>query len=278
MPRFLILALALTSLASCSKKNDKPQPDADTKPTLASFTWSGQQRVNTDISFVNKSENADTYNWDFGNGQTSTKQTPDNVKYNGEGAFNVILVASKGSNRAVYQQTLVIAADDKPVPHFTYIFKDQKNYAPATVIFENRSVNAQTFKWQINGQTFYDRDLIYTFNQAKTYEVKLTAVNGINEATYSDIINVNPNSNPEAKFALPYHPYPYAENEEIIFVNQSKNADAWEWTFGNGGPAPSSDEHPVVKFNKAGIYTITLVAKKGNLRSTAKSINLKIGS
>ncbi|RYZ99220.1 MAG: hypothetical protein EOP47_17365 [Sphingobacteriaceae bacterium] len=262
---------------ACKTNNgNQPGPGDNTVTPVAKFNWTGTQRINADIQFVNDSKNADSYKWDFGNGETSTKQTPDKIKYATESTYDVILTAIKGDRRAIYKQTLAIAADNLPLAHFSYTYKDQRTYIPATVTFNNESVNALSYKWVINGNNYYDTHPTVTFYKAGTFTVKLTGINGNEEATYTDEVTITANNNPQAGFVLAYHPFPYTVNEAIQLVNQSKNADAWEWTFGTNGPAPSTAEHPEIKFAVAGTYTIMLIAKKGNLTSAPKTINLKI--
>lgn len=49
------------------------------------------------ITFTNTSTGASTYAWDFGNGQTSTQQTPSALCFNTLGTFNVQLLACNGN-------------------------------------------------------------------------------------------------------------------------------------------------------------------------------------
>lgn len=243
---------------------------------VAQFEWNGAQRINSEIQFVNKSQYADSYKWDFGDGQTSTKANPDKLKYAGEGTYEVLLTATKGNRKAFYKQVIYIAPDDKPAPFFTFEFKDNKSTAPATVIFKNQSVNMLNYKWNINGVISYDKNPKHIFTQPGKYQVSLSTVNSNYDVAYGNTIIIDANTDPQAGFVLAYHPYPYAVNEAIQFVNTSKNANAWQWTFGTNGPAASAEEHPEVKFTTAGNYTITLVAKKGDKLSAPKSITIKI--
>ncbi|GAA4334770.1 hypothetical protein GCM10023149_42340 [Mucilaginibacter gynuensis] len=278
-----IVYVMLISLAlfSC-KKDNKPSKPADDNNTgggvvRSSFSWTGEQRINAEITFVNESKNADTYKWDFGNGETSTEKNPAKVKYTGDGPYNVILTATKAGKHSFSQQTILIAADNKPLAHFSFTYEGQRNAAPAVVVFSNESVNADSYKWVINGQTLYDHNPKYTFTKAGDYVVTLTAKKGNNEASFSDVVKVEANNDPIAGFVLAYHPYPYTVNEEIQLVNMSKNADTYLWRFGTSGPPNSTDEHPVVKFSASGTYTISLTAsQKGADKAAGKSINLKI--
>jgi PKD repeat protein len=274
-----LLGIAML-LTSCKSKNDpKPEPDNTTAATLADFTWTGTQEVNHEIQMVNSSKNADSYKWDFGNGVTSAKQTPDKITYATEGAYTVTLTATKGNNKSISTKTIVIAYYNLPIAHFSYSFKDKKSAAPATVRFKNESVNGGTYKWTIKGNDYYTpnpQDI--TFNQPGNYMMTLlvTSENGDFQSMFSEVITVESNADPIASFALAYHPYPYQVNEPIQLVNKSQNADSWLWTFGTGGPAASTEEHPEVKFTAPGNYTITLVAKKGLLQSAPRSTTLKI--
>lgn len=271
----LLLVVPLIIL-SCKKNNvAKPDNIDDTMP-VAWFDWNGAQRINSEIQFVNRSEYADSYKWDFGDGQTSTKAHPDKIKYTAEGAYEVLLTAVKGSRKTFYKQVIYIAANNEPAAFFTFDFKDKKSTAPATVVFKNQSVNALNYKWNVNGTIYYDKEPTHTFTQPGKYQVSLTAINGNEDAAYGNTIVVDANTDPQAGFVLTYHPYPYTINEAIQFVNTSKNADAWQWTFGTNGPAASAEEHPDVKFATAGNYTVTLVAKKGKKQSAPKSITIKI--
>ncbi|RYY36706.1 MAG: hypothetical protein EOP46_05515 [Sphingobacteriaceae bacterium] len=271
------LAMLVLAAGSCKKSGSKPQPDENTDvQPFARFTWGGTQRVNSDIQFVNVSKNADSFKWNFGNGETSTLETPAKVKYAEAGVYDVVLTAIKGNRKAVYKQLVAIAADNKPFAHFSFTYKDQQTYVPATVQFVNECVNAAEFEWEINGNIYRDAEPKVIFNQPGDYVVKLTAKNGDQESEFTATVEITANTNPIASFALEFHPFPYTVNEEIQLVNLSKNSDSWLWTFGNDGPPASTDEHPTVKFSKAGTYTIQLIAKKGTLQSAPRAINLKI--
>lgn len=52
------------------------------------------------------------------------------------------------------------------------------------------------------------------------------------------------------------------EGQSVAFTNQStNNPTSWEWTFEGGTPATSSDENPVVTYNQAGTYDVTLTVE-----------------
>ena len=55
---------------------------------------------------------------------------------------------------------------------------------------------------------------------------------------------------------------------KVIFQNNSKKADRYEWTFGDG--KKSADSLPLHEYRRSGNYTITLKAYKGNKMSETK--------
>jgi len=66
--------------------------------TLASFTASEKvYQRNWQVQLINHSKDADTYNWDFGNGQTSTEENPV-VEYEYDSTFLIRLIASNQYN------------------------------------------------------------------------------------------------------------------------------------------------------------------------------------
>ncbi|MDO5447225.1 MAG: PKD domain-containing protein [Prevotellaceae bacterium] len=59
------------------------------------------------------------------------------------------------------------------------------------------------------------------------------------------------------------------QGQQVHFQDVSAGQpDSWTWTFEGGEPSTSTKKSPVVTYNKAGKYTVTLTAKKGNETST----------
>lgn len=60
------------------------------------------------------------------------------------------------------------------------------------------------------------------------------------------------------------------EGESVHFLDMSSgNVTSWNWTFEGGNPATSTEQNPVVTYNKAGSYAVTLTVGDGNTTSTA---------
>jgi len=75
---------------------------------LAKFTHQEEdKKAPTTIVFKNDSEKAESFMWDFGDGKTSTEESPEH-KYFLSGKYNVKLVAKKGKKESVMEKELVI--------------------------------------------------------------------------------------------------------------------------------------------------------------------------
>jgi len=92
-----ILVITILILSSCTKE-----------PT-AFFTYAPDYNleVGESIHFYNKSTEATDYQWDFGNGKTSTEESPYFV-YSDVGDYLVSLVAENSSGAAVDSQIITI--------------------------------------------------------------------------------------------------------------------------------------------------------------------------
>lgn len=59
------------------------------------------------------------------------------------------------------------------------------------------------------------------------------------------------------------------EGESVHFLDMSTgNVTSWNWTFEGGSPASSTEQNPVVTYEKAGSYAVTLTVGDGNSSAT----------
>ncbi len=86
-----ILLLASIVLLDCDKGGGPSEPSIP--DPIASFTESGEPVTPASIAFQNTSQNADSYIWRFGDGDTTTITNPSHT-YNTKGTFIVTLVAT----------------------------------------------------------------------------------------------------------------------------------------------------------------------------------------
>ncbi len=126
------------------------------------------------VNFTNTSRNADRYAWYVNNTQVGTNT---NLRYSftKAGQYEVKLVAGSGAQQQTKIQTITIGND------ISISFQaDQTGCkAPCTILFTNKSQNAESFKWYVNNALVGNaRDLRHTFSTAGTYTVKLYGYKG----------------------------------------------------------------------------------------------------
>ncbi|RZM30546.1 MAG: PKD domain-containing protein [Pedobacter sp.] len=278
---FLLIALSISTmvvLQSCKDNDQIGDPVVNNSEPIANFNWTGPQLAPAELVFTNASLDADSFKWDFGNGSHSSDRQPTKVTFGLPGNYEVILTASKGNKKSLIKKTIVISPDDSPLAHFSYSFKDNKSNAPATLVLVNNSQNAVSYEWEINNSLYGTKTPSYIIlNTPGDYVIKLIAINGTRRSpVYQQTVSVMPSDEPRSGFSLAYHPFPYSVDEEIQLVNTSLNSDSWQWTFGNGGPASTTEQHPIIKFPRPGDYPISLIAKKGANSAPAKTITIRI--
>jgi PKD repeat protein len=102
IPVAFIAVLAI--LAGCGK-----EPTACFTFTSASIDNEDLPFVGEDIDFENCSENADSYEWDFGDDATSTKTNPTHA-YDAPGEYTVTLTATNSDGSKSSSQTIEVQA------------------------------------------------------------------------------------------------------------------------------------------------------------------------
>ena len=110
-------------LASCT-----PEPIADYKMEV-----SGEVSP-VNVAFTNTSENAETYLWDFGDGQTSNEENPIHT-YELWGTFNITLTAMNGDKSTISQQRSITLIEPRRkvieiVTNFGTMSAELSNYTP----------------------------------------------------------------------------------------------------------------------------------------------------
>lgn len=97
---FFFFVMAGLFLASCGKP-------------ISDFSYKVQDKyAPAKVAFENKSEKADAYTWDFGDGNTSVEESPEHT-YKESGNYTVKLMASKGTKIKTKEYSVFVPAPEE---------------------------------------------------------------------------------------------------------------------------------------------------------------------
>lgn len=105
--RVFMSLLMLTIFAAC--ETDEPAEPAQEDP-IASFQFEVSSENFLAVTFNNFSKNATSYSWDFGDGNTSTEESPAHT-FEAVGAYEVTLTASNDAGVSVSKTNTVTLSD-----------------------------------------------------------------------------------------------------------------------------------------------------------------------
>ena len=128
--------------------------------------------------------------------------------------------------------------------------------APLAVNFINRSVNATKYSWTFgDGGCSEDQNPGYVFDEPGDYTVslKVTGADGL-EYTALSVIKIHPT--PKAYFEYDEEAN-IAKGEPVNFYNYSKDADFYEWDFGDNSRSKLTE--PIHYYDAPGKFNVKLI-------------------
>ncbi len=209
------------------------------------------------VAFTDLSQNPVTsWNWDFGDGNTSTMQNPLNI-YHNPGLYSVQLhVAGPGGTDSITKIDYIQVNYFPPTADFTADVTS--GIAPLTVNFTDLSVDSvNTWSWNFgDGGTSTEQHPQYDYGTPGLYTVSLTVngPGGTGSLTKTDYIMV--------MYAPPtagFNGYPTIGTPPLNVTFNDLSADSvntWNWNFGDGGT--SVIQNPVHTYSSTGTYTVSL--------------------
>ncbi len=271
----IALLLFFTVLYSC-KKHDTGNP-INIDFTASSF----ELKAGDSITFKDISTGTvSNWSWEFeGGAPANSNLSGPVVTYKIPGVYNVTLKLRNADNEVILTKEKMITVGYNNVTARASIFKKiiMQNEA---VHFKDSSDGLPTkWKWEFeqvaNGKILVSEDQNPQMNFKDTgyYNLKLIASN----PTYSDTLIL-----PMAFYIV--DPYILVadftsdiksvyEGQTVRFSDQSLGlATDWEWKLQSGSDIfKATDKNPAIKFDKAGLYAVTLTVKNG-LTSHTKTI------
>jgi gliding motility-associated-like protein len=239
------------------------------------------------VNFSNASQNAVSYNWDFGDSNGSTDVTPTHV-FTSPGVYNVVMIAHNPNACKEYDtvKLTITVLTNKITSNFTVHVTDSCN--PYRVATNNTSQysntpGAQTFTqftwiWGDGTSDTGTNPGAHNYPDTGTYTIALvmrdtTACNWPDTMRKTVVIH---NQKMSANFTVPNV---LCASHGVTFVSHSVNATGYQWTLGDGGT--STADSFVHNYTDAGTYVVKLIATNPNtcnkIDSMSKSVDISVG-
>jgi PKD repeat protein len=210
-------------------------------------------RISSNIS------DAVSYQWDFGNGQTSTAASF-SPTYNSSGVFTISLQVRLASGCSFSKtEQAFIRVSQKPRASFT--LSNTVGCAPLSPRITNQSSGAMSYYWTFgDNTTSTEQNPQKTYTQSGQYTIRLqvTSAEGCSETfQLTNSITVNA---PKALFVA--SDTMGCPPLVVRFTNLSQGSSSCLWIFGDG--TTSTENNPVKTYQALGEYDVTLIATSSN--------------
>ncbi|BBL65411.1 PKD domain-containing protein [Methanosarcina mazei] len=214
------------------------------------------------VQFIDESQYAESVEWDFGDGDSSTDRNPAHT-YSESGLYTVSLTAIGNRTSVVKTVNDFINVTIPPLPNFSVNIIE--GTFPLAVQFSDNSSYTESVKWNFgDGDSSTERNPVHTYSEAGLYSVSLTATgNGTSVTkTVDDFINVTTPPVPDFITNVTEGTFPLT----VQFTDNSRYAESVIWDFGDGDS--SFQRNPVHTFTASGLYTFSLTATGNNTSVT----------
>lgn len=199
--------------------------------------------------------------WDFGDGSTSTVQSPTHI-YTANGTYTVSLTVTgpEGTSTATKAGYITVSLSGTAL-FAAFSGTPTSGTAPLTVQFTDASTgNVTEWSWEFgDGSPSAVQNPSHTYTSAGTYSVSLTVTGpeGNNTVTKTNYITVGTLMVPVAAFSGT--PVSGTAPLSVQFTDASTNSPAeWHWDFGDG--STSATRNPQHTYGSTGNYTVSLTA------------------
>lgn len=198
-----------------------------------------------------------SWNWDFGDGGTSTSQNPSHT-YAAAGTYTVCLIISDGSCTDTSCQVLTVPSTGGGNCAASFI---QRLVSGTTVSFTNTSMGGSppfTYVWDFgDGNTSTQANPTHTYNSTGPFTACLTITdsNGCIDSTCQQVVISTP-PGCSAAFSM------QVSGMSVQFIDGSVGlgpaaVNSYQWDFGNGNT--STVQNPSQIYTNPGTYTVCLI-------------------
>ena len=223
------------------------------------------------VNFQDQSPNAVAWQWNFGDGGTSTQKNPSHT-YAANGQYTVTLqiTTSFGCTATISKNSYIRI--EKPIVNISNVPNGgciPFTFSPIASIISLDGVASYFWDFGHNGATSTSPTPTYIYTDSGTFNMKLriTTVGGCTDSIF-------------VPSAIRTGPVPVVDFKvdtttacafgTVTFTDLSYPVDRWIWDFGDG--TTSSAQNPVHNYNDTGTFTVALTAfNNGCARTTTKT-------
>lgn len=242
-------------------------------PPTANFTVTPTSgTVPLTVAFTDASEPGSSaitaWAWDFGDGDTSTDQSPSHI-YDEAGTYSVSLTVTSddGTDDLVQSDLIVVSplVDTPPTANFTAT--PTSGTAPLTVEFTDASAPGSSaitaWAWDFgDGESSTEQNPSHIYDETGIYSVSLTVTTaeGTDEEFKGNHIAVTSGIGTGPTAAFSAEPVSGTAPLSVQFTDESEPGTSpittWAWEFGDGSTSDGSSPSHI--YSAAGTYTVVL--------------------
>ena len=221
-------------------------------------------------SFINQSQTGSniTYDWKFGNSQTSTAFTPPSVNYPTAGNYTIDLTVTNTTTKCISKVSKTISASNFAAD---FTGPDSICIGSTANFIDNSSLGVNSWQWtfgNVGGSAAQNSS--HTFNVARTYSISLTSQNTISGCSSTKTKQL-------VVVALPKPTFTSDKTSgcidlDVQFTNTTNGGSNFIWNFGDGTTF-SGKTPPLHTYTTNGFFTVKLTAtgKNGCVKDTIRT-------
>ncbi len=206
------------------------------------------------VVFVNQSQGAQGYVWDYDNGRQSAL-VQDTLAYTDPGTYIVRLIAE---NTLGCRDTFSVPVDIYGQPLADFEVSVPKGCAPMEVQLSNQSFGALAYLWEVSGiGVFTEENPVIRIERPGSYSITLTAI--YNDRCRDSLRmeeGVRAYLSPLAGFRFQADMDPNLLGD-VQFFNTSRDANRYRWQFGDGNESEELSPFHEYSINRELLVTLT---------------------
>ncbi|MFN5371961.1 MAG: PKD domain-containing protein, partial [Bacteroidia bacterium] len=225
-------------------------------PDLSVFPNPSMGCMPLSVTLINNSTNVTSYEWDFGNGETSNSPVP-GVEYLQPGDYDVNLIAHNynfaNNLDCPIDTQLTITVFETPVSSFSLdINTSCGDTARVGVSNASQGADSYLWKWEDNQSFLFEPSIFLSDTGLIPIDLVCSNVFGCRDTTTElyDLIG-----QPDARMRI--RPPVGCEPLDVKFNSLSEYGDSWMWNFGDG-TLNSEEQNPEHTYETAGLYSVSL--------------------